>query len=345
MRGLVKFAPGVGNVEVRDLPYPKMQGPDWVIIKIAACGLCATDVHVGQDTFNSWPPVVLGHEFSGTVCEVGPEVSMVKIGDRVTAEPKTGSCGKCPACRQGMLQLCPTRRAPGWGVNGGMTEYIALPESLLHKLPDNVPFDVGALCEPLAIAIHEVDERAKVECMDSVVITGSGPIGILCAFVAKSSGASQVIMSGLSRSEAIRFPVAREVGVDVIVNIEHENLLERVNELTNGKGADLIIEASGSGTAIRDLPLLARTGGRISCIGLCPKDEAPFRWNTAMRKMLDVHFNFSSSYTAWDKALLLMAHSRYDISKIITHHEKIEDWERVFNDQVNERSVKAVFEF
>lgn len=224
-----------------------------------------------------------------------------------------------------------------------MTDYIAMPELLLHKIPDGVPFDIAALCEPLAVAVHEVTERTGVECSDIVVVTGAGPIGILAAFVAKACGASQVIMTGMNKSEAVRFPVARAMGVDVLINVEKEDPVKRVMEMTGGKGADLLIETSGAGPAIMQLVEMAKPCGRISAIGLCAQDMASLKWNSAMFKALDLHFNFSSSYSSWEKALRLMASTRFDLSNVITHRAKIEDWERVFQDIQDEKGVKGMF--
>ncbi|MDR1534250.1 MAG: alcohol dehydrogenase catalytic domain-containing protein [Planctomycetota bacterium] len=343
MLGLVKYARGVGQVGIREVEKPLIAAPDQVLIKLKACGVCATDLHVLHDTFRYWPPVVLGHEFSGEVVETGGEVEDFRPGDRVVAEPKTIVCGKCEVCKQGKTNLCVHRRAPGWGVNGGMTDYIAVPERLLHRIPEGVPYDIAALCEPLAIAVHEIDERCGVDCADVVLVNGAGPIGILAAYVAKSSGASRVYLTGRSKSEPIRFKAALALGADGVINVEREDPVARVLELTGGRGADLVVEASGAPAGIRRLAEMTRIGGRITCIGLCPSDEAAISWNTAMYKQLDIHFNFSSSYTSWGKALRLMASSRYDLANAISHRETIADWERVFRDIEEERAVKAMF--
>ena len=343
MLGLVKFARGPGNVGVREVAKPAVSAPDQVLLKIKACVVCATDLHVMDDTFRYWPPVVLGHEFSGEVVETGAEVADFKPGDRVVAEPKTFVCGRCDVCKQGKTNLCVHRRAPGWGVDGGMTDYIAVPERLLHRIPDGVPYDIAALCEPLAITVHEIDERCGVNAADVVVINGAGPIGVLSAFLAKSAGASRVYITGMTRSEPVRFKAALALGADGVVNVEREDPVKRIMELTGGLGADLIVETSGSPAGIRRLAEMARICGRITCIGLCPADEAAISWNTAMYKQLDIHFNFSSSYTAWDKALRLMASTPLDLRSAISHHETIGNWERVFGDIREERAVKALF--
>jgi len=343
MRGLVKYDKGVGFVDVREVEKPILHSPDDVLIKIKACGLCATDVHVWKDEFRYWPPVVLGHEFAGEIVEAGANVTRYKTGDRVVAEPKVGSCGVCDACREGKIQLCVHRRAPGWGVNGGMTDYVTIPANMLHKIPDSVPYDIAALAEPMSIVVHEITERAGIQCSDVVVIIGAGPVGILSAFVAKACGASKVIVTGMTASEKVRFPAALAVGADEVINVEKTDPVARIMELTNGRGADLIVESSGSPAGILNMPAMARIGGRISCIGLCKTDHASLLWNTAMYKALDLYFNFSSSFTAWDKALKLMESTKIDLHHVISHRETIDNWERMFASQSDESAIKVMF--
>jgi L-iditol 2-dehydrogenase len=224
-----------------------------------------------------------------------------------------------------------------------MTDYIAMPEALLHHIPDGVPYDIAALCEPLAVAVHEVTERATIECSDFVVITGAGPIGILAAFVAKACGAYRVVITGMDKSEAVRLPIARELGADVTINVQKEDAVQRVMDLTNGKGADLVIETSGSEAAISQTVDMAKTCGRICAIGLGSKDYAGLKWNSAMFKALNLYFNFSSSYSSWEKALKLMAATHCDLSKIITHRASIEQWEPVFQAIQDETAIKGMF--
>jgi L-iditol 2-dehydrogenase len=344
MKALMKVAKGVGFVEIRDIPVPGIPDPDWVLIKIKAAGVCGTDLHIFHDKFRYWPPVVLGHEFSGEIVEAGEKAKKrFRPGDRVVAEPKNEACGVCDVCRQGMIHLCEHRRAPGWGVNGAFTDYIIMPSYLVHKMPEGLSFELAALTEPMAIVVHEVTERGKIECQDTVVVTGAGPIGILAAFAAKSAGAGKVIMTGMNAGEKMRFKIAKELGTDHIINVEKENPVEKVRELTGGKGADIIIEASGSLQAISQSVEMVRTSGRICAVGLTNSESVNFLWNKAMYKALEIIFNFSSSYTAWDRALNLIANTKMDLNKLITHKTSIDNWQSVFKDLENEIGVKALF--
>ncbi|HEY3415391.1 MAG TPA: alcohol dehydrogenase catalytic domain-containing protein, partial [Armatimonadota bacterium] len=155
MQALVKTQKGVGFLALLDVEQPK-PGPGEVLIEVKACGICGTDVHVLHDQFPYWPPVVLGHEFSGEVVELGPEAKYYKVGDRVVGEPHTQACGHCYLCRTGNVQICPTKRSPGWGINGAFTKYLKMPEKLLHRIPDSMGYDVAAIVEPTANTVHDV---------------------------------------------------------------------------------------------------------------------------------------------------------------------------------------------
>lgn len=339
----MKVAKGPGNIEVRDIDKPVIPAEDWVLIRVKAAGVCGTDLHIWHDKFAYWPPVVLGHEFSGEIAEAGKKVSGFKPGDRVVAEPHSLACGICELCRQGRIQICESKRSPGWGINGAFTDYVAMPAMLLHRIPENVGYELAALAEPLAVTVHQVLERGRIECQDFVVVTGTGPIGIMAAFAAKAAGAAKVAMTGMNAGEHVRFPVARELGADYIINVEKEDAYGRIMELTEGRGADIVIETSGAGPAISQSVDLVRKCGRISAIGISSKDAVSFQWNKAISKVLDIAFNMSSSYTSWDRALSLLSNAGAALGGMITHRASITDWERVFNDLIEEKGIKALF--
>jgi L-iditol 2-dehydrogenase len=220
---------------------------------------------------------------------------------------------------------------------------MAIPVVLLHRIPDKLSYDVAALAEPLAITVHQVAERCGISCSDTVLVTGSGPIGILAAFVAKTMGADRVIMTGMNTGNLCRFPVAKKLGADVIVNIEQQSLEEALEQHTHGRGVDVVIETSGAGPAIGQGIRALRKCGRMSAIGLSSQQTVGFPWNEAMGKCIDMHFNYSSSYTAWDRALLLLAKNEELLSNVITHKTGLENWEAVFEDLVAEKGIKALF--
>jgi len=344
-KALVKTAKGYGNVEVWSVPIPELIREDWVLIKIHAAGICGTDIHVWEDKFQFWPPVILGHEFSGEVVETGKSVENFHVGDRVVAEPNSGGCGLCPYCRSGRMHLCKEKKTLGWRIDGVFTDYIALPELVLHKIPDGVSYLLAALCEPLAISIYDVAEHGRIELNDFVVVQGSGPIGILCAYVAKILGAGKVLLTGIDASEHCRFDVAKKVGVDYIVNVQQENLPGKVAELTNGMGADVVIESSGAPSAIAQSVELLKRNGRLLGVGIPAMNELIFPWKTAILNALDIYCSMSSSYTSWDRALDRLHKDGEILKNIITSTTRIDDWETSFRSLLAERDVKVVFTF
>ena len=343
MKALVKTAKGAGNIEVRHAPVPEIPYDDWVLIKVAAAGVCGTDLHIWHDTYPYWPPVILGHEFAGEVVGVGAAVKSYKAGDRVVAEPHAKACGVCDLCRRGIVQLCTFKRSPGWGIDGGFAEYVTMPEMLLHRVPDAIGDDIAALAEPMAIAVHQVTERSRVECQDFVVVSGAGPIGILCAFVAKACGAGTVAVTGVDACEYARFPAAKALGADVVINVQKRDALETVMDMTNGKGADLVIETSGAPGAIAQIVPMTKICGRVCVIGIPNQEHTPVPWKMAVHRSLDVAFCMSSGYSAWDKALALMARAKADLSRVITHREPLDNWESLFAELEAERGIKGLF--
>jgi L-iditol 2-dehydrogenase len=343
MRALQKHAKGKGFVEVRDVQKPVIKRDEDVLIKVKAAGVCGTDLHIYDDEFTYYPPVTMGHEFSGVVVETGKNVKNIKNGDRVVAEPHAEACMVCELCRCGYWQICPEKRSPGWGQNGAFTDYLTMPAKLVHKIPDKLSFEVAALIEPLAVAVNYVCERAKVMAQDTVVVVGAGPIGILCAFAAMENGAGKVIMLGVNADEAVHFPAALELGVDKVINVLKEDALAYISDLTGTRMADLVIETSGNENGIKTAINAVRKLGRLCVVGLTGKPDVRINWDIIMTKMLDVYFNMSTNYTCWDRAIALAANTKRDLTKLITRKESIENWEKAFNDLRKGREIKVLF--
>jgi L-iditol 2-dehydrogenase len=341
MQALVKTQKGVGYLELREAPEP-VAGPGEVIVEVKACGICGTDVHVAHDRFPYWPPVILGHEFSGQVVETGPDTSHYKAGDRVVGEPHTRACGHCYLCRTGNIQICPMKRSPGWGIDGAFARYVRMPERLLHRIPDQMTFDEAALVEPTANTVHDVVERARVDAGDFVVVLGPGPIGLLAGLTARAAGARHVLITGTPGDEAVRLKKARELGFESVVNVAETDPAEVVRDLTGGLGADLVIECSGSPRAIASAVDLVRKRGRICVIGLTGEDTIPFPWDRAAFKVCDIIFNLSTSYTSWDRTIALIASGRIPARGIVSHRVPLTDWKYAFDEIEAQRALKVL---
>jgi L-iditol 2-dehydrogenase len=259
MQALVKTKRGVGNTELLDVEEPTPK-PGEVKIEVKACGICGTDIHIYHDRSETRPPVIMGHEFSGVVCELGEGVDRVKLGDRVVSETTVRSCGVCRYCRMGCYDICPTRWALGRGGNGAFARYLVMKAEMLHQLPDSVDYIEGALTEPLACCVHAATEFTHMAAGDVVVITGDGAIGLLTRQVARASGATVVLLGHHDE----RLALGRELGESHALNANDENVAPLVRRLSDGYGADVILECTGSESAINMGLKLVRYRGQYT---------------------------------------------------------------------------------
>lgn len=341
MKALVKTAKGRNLIELKKVPRPEISAAE-VLIQVRFAGICATDIHIQNDKFPYWPPVVMGHEFSGVVVEIGDEVKNWKIGDRVVAEPHTQACGECFLCRTGNIQICEHKRSPGWGIDGAFAEFLKIPAYLLHRIPEGLSFEEATLAEPTAVVIYEVLERSGVEPGDFVVVVGPGPLGLLSIVLSKASGAAQVAVVGTASAEKNRFAIAEQIGADHIINISKQNPIDVITELTKGKGADLVVESSGSPSGINCSIEVVRKLGRIASVGFSSENQVPFPWNRAMYKNCQITFTMSSSYSSWDRALALMD-GKVNVKPLITDIFNIEEWEKAFKKASERKAGKVLF--
>ncbi len=329
MEGLVKTGKGTGFIELKEVPIPSIKANE-VLIKVKAAGICGTDIHILHDSFPYYPPVILGHEFAGEIVEVGKEVQGWRKGDRVVAEPHSRTCGVCDLCRAGYSQICPDKRSPGWGMDGAFANYVTMPFSLLHRIPEKINYESAAVAEPLAIVLHEVAERGKIHAGDKVVVFGAGPIGLLSAKVALLSGASQVILVGTDRDVDYRFKIAQQIPVDYIINGSKEDVVAKIEENTKGKLVDVAIEASGSPKAIAQTVQVIKHLGRIIGVGLPGNRMVEFPWQIAMAKVAEIYFNMSSSHSSWNRAMNLMESGKIDPGFVVSHKFTLKEWKQAF---------------
>ena len=239
--------------------------PDEVLVKVSACGICGTDVHIVEGMSRSTPPVVLGHEYAGVVEECGTQVTGYAPGTAVAVDPNI-SCGRCFYCQRGLAHLCEDLRALGVDIDGGMAEYSLVPQSQLYEIPADLPTEARAFIEPVSCAIHGID-RARISSGDSVAIVGGGTIGLLMLQLARSAGASNFIV--IEPAEE-RKQIARVLGADHIVDPKDAGAA--INDLT-GVGADVVIECVGKPQTMQVALALARRGGTVEFFGVCPIGE------------------------------------------------------------------------
>lgn len=266
MKAAVKTRPEPGFLEVIDYPIPHPK-PGEVLVRVRASGMCGTDVLLYDWTYEGRkpvvPPVIIGHEASGEIVEVGSGVDHLQIGARVSMEAIIG-CGQCYYCRSGYKNLCPNWAHLGISFDGTFAEYVACPAEGVHVLPDSVSWEEGALLEPISIVVHAL-ERTPVAPGDKVVVIGPGPMGLLVLQAAKAAGASVVVCG--TKGDEPRLSLARTLGADYTCSIDEIDALEYVRSLTHGLGADVVFEAAGTAAGVQDALAMVRGMGRVMILG------------------------------------------------------------------------------
>jgi alcohol dehydrogenase/L-iditol 2-dehydrogenase len=337
---VVQYALEPLAVELREVAVPEI-GDNDVLLRVGAVSVCGSDVHQAYNT-HSWPvnvPVVLGHEFGGTVAKAGASVKSVREGDRVVSETAAEVCGECMLCRTGRYNLCPRRKGFGYGIDGAMATFVKVPARCLHKIPDTLPFDFACLAEPHAVAYNAVCVNSTIRPGDFVVVLGPGPIGLLCARMAALGGADPLLVVGLS-VDAARLDAAARLGATHVVNADRENVDEVVREL-NPLGADLVCDASG---ASRTLPLalaLARPDGQVTKVGWSPS-VMPLDMNPLVQKNIRLQGSFSHNFPVWERVIHLLDRRLTRPDAIVGLTSALDGWREAFEAMHDGRVIKSV---
>lgn len=260
---------GIGQLFTREVDKPT-PGPDDLLVRVEACGVCGTDRHLFHGEFPSRPPVTLGHEFSGIIEATGSHVSGFAVGDRITGDPNI-ACGRCSHCVNGRVNLCRNLQAIGIHRDGGFADYVLVPQKQAFLLPANLDPMHGAFCEPLACCLHGID-LAGIQAGSSAVVLGGGVIGLLAVQLARLAGATTVI---LSTRQASRRTLAEELGATASVDPSAADIIETIagpNGLVPG-GVDVVLECAGVGETVIQATKLARPGGTAVILGVMPQGE------------------------------------------------------------------------
>lgn len=247
---------GPNQIEAQEVPLPSIE-PGEALVRVEACGFCGSDINVVAGTHpRAQAPLTIGHELSGCIVEIAGAANDLVVGDRVTTYPLI-SCGHCHACTHGSPHVCRELRLFGFDVDGGMAEFVKLPMNSLLKLPDEMPAHIGALIEPLAVAVHGV-HRASLQDVKVAAVLGAGPIGILTALVAKARGIPHVLISDVLPS---RLELAESVGLTAVP--AGAEIREHVLSLSAQNGADVIYECAGHPSSSKEMTALVRSRGMI----------------------------------------------------------------------------------
>jgi L-iditol 2-dehydrogenase len=338
MKALVKVAPGHWGLELRDIPVPQVQ-PHQIKIQVAGCGICGTDVHIVRGAWRCDPPVVLGHEWCGTVVEVGKSVAKFAVGDRVVASNPAQTCGNCFYCLAGNPFMCPDRISAGYMIDGAFAEFICIDARRAHRIADHVTFRAAALGEPIAVAVHAVLERTTVRAGDVVLVSGPGCIGLLTMLVAKLQGAT-VLISGLDTDQS-RLDLAEKLGADHAINVQQNDPIEVVRSLTGGRGADFVFDCSGSAKSISTTWQAVKKQGTVVSVGVLPGPiETDF--NQIMMKELTVIGTYGYVWTSWERTVTLLAQNRLPAAEIVSHELPLDQFQLGFDMTMDGRASKVV---
>ncbi|HIH88417.1 TPA: alcohol dehydrogenase catalytic domain-containing protein [Candidatus Bathyarchaeota archaeon] len=339
MRAVIKSKPAPG-VEFAEVPKPKIK-PDEVLIEVKTAAICGSDLGIYDYTpaySKMRLPVVMGHEFSGRVAKVGKEVKGYKVGDRILAE-SVKACGVCAYCRTGHENLCDASTLFGIHVDGGMAEHIAVPYKLLHRLPEELGYDAGALIEPLSNALHFVKDCTPIQLGDFVVVQGCGPIGLFSAQLFRLAGA-EVIVTGVN-VDTERFKIAGGLGLET-VNVETEDLSAIVMERTGGRGADTAFVATGAPPAVAQAAGIVKKRGRITVIGIFGRPvEVPM--TQVVRREITLAGAYDAKPENFDQSIKLAKSGAIKVGELITHRLSLEKAGEAFEAAKSRVGCKVVF--
>jgi len=345
MKAIVKTRKEPG-IEVLDVDVPSIGDTD-ILVKTAYGSLCGSDVHIYEwtsayENFISLP-LILGHEFSGRVVEVGSRVVAVAPGDRISALPIM-PCGVCDSCGVGRGDLCNSRQTPGMGSDGFFAEYGRLSGGAsIFKLPDSISYESAAVLEPFCVSLNAMDVSG-FQMGQKVAVLGPGPIGLFATLLLRVGGAGFIMMVGTS-SDARRFELAEKCGADAIVDVDVEDPAKKAVELTGGgreAGLDLVFEATGNPKSIPQALDMIRPGGKVIMIGI-HSGPAEFDPTATVRQRKSLVGSYVYTPQTWQRAITLMALGRVDVGPVITHRLPLDRAEEGFELALAKEAGKVLF--
>ena len=340
MKALVKHSPKEG-IWMEDVPDPKC-GHGEVRIRITHTAICGTDKHIFE--WDEWAqnnlklPLIVGHEFCGIIDEVGPHATHYKVGDRVSGEGHI-TCGNCRNCRAGKKHLCPETIGVGVHRDGAFAEYLVIPESNVWPLHEDIPSEIAAFFDPLGNAVHTA--LAFNITGEDILICGAGPIGMMAAAICKFSGSRNIVVTDIND---YRLNLAKDLGASRTVNPRKEDIGTVFEELGISHGFDVGLEMSGNPEAFNQMISLMYNGGNIALLGLLP-NSTKVDWNKVIFKGLNIKGIYGREmYDTWYK-MTQMIRSGLSVSKVLTHHFKIDDFQKAFKVIESGNCGKVVLEW
>ena len=349
MRALAKVTPGPG-LDMIDVPEP-VTGPDDVKIRVRRAGLCGTDLHLHD--WDEWAastvqvPLVLGHEFSGEIVELGDDVDAssggkLAVGQRVSGEGHV-VCGHCRNCRAGRRHVCINTRGIGVHRDGAFADYVVIPATNVWVQPDNISLELAAIFDPFGNATHTALQWPMVG--EDVLITGAGPIGVMATAIARHAGARFVTVTDVS---AVRLDLATRAGADLVIDSSSTPIRDAQVALGMKEGFDIGLEMSGAPSAVREMLDNMNHGGRVAMLGL-PKDDYSIDWARVITHMITIRGIYGrqmfDTWYAMAAMLQTSAELRRSIESVITHVFRADQWREAFDTARSGRCGKVLIDW
>lgn len=334
MIALRKIAPTKKGMVLEEIPVPKCNKNE-VLVEVYCVGICGSDLHIWRDEKEHKEPVTLGHEYSGKVIEVGSSCNRIKPGDRICGDLET---------ENGRI---------GTHADGAFAPYVVIPEALAHKLPDNVSYEEGAMVELVTCMSHDLMYRSRINPADFVVVLGPGPIGLTLTQLVHLWTPRFVLTTGL-KSDFVRLNMAKKFGADLTWYSE-DDPVKKVMELTNSRGADLIVDATGGEAAVTQATKMARFGGWITIVGLWGHeikvnlDMISYHnltvrggWGWAGMESDSQAVRMAAGFESWERSLKILALNKVDMTKMITRKITLEQWYEAYCDLEDKKEIKVM---
>lgn len=325
MKALLRYSDTPRDFGMGEVTEP-VTPPGMVKIRVAYAGICGSDLHIYLGEESGFPQGIHGHEFSGTIAELGEGVTGFTLGQRVTAEHTASTCGRCVYCKTGRYQLCAGRHSIGFDTPGAFTEYVLVDPQYIHPLPEHVSLRAGALTEPLACIVHAVS-LVETEPGMSVLVVGPGPMGLLTALTLRAYGCHPELIGTAADKE--RLDRAAAAGIAVVTEPRPE-------------GYPLTVDCSGAGGGIRTALTALVKGGTLLQVGIAAK-EVTLPYDQMVYRELKIQGTFCHTWKDWRQALRLQESGLLDLSPVITGEVALEDWKGTFEDLLDKKGMKVLF--
>jgi threonine 3-dehydrogenase len=341
MKALSKLKPEPGIWMIDDAPIPEIGAND-VLVKIRKSAICGTDMHIHN--WDKWAqktipvPMIVGHEYVGTIADMGRNVKDYRIGQRVSGEGHI-VCGHCRNCRAGLRHLCPNTIGVGVNRQGSFAEYLSLPAENVFPIPDDIEDDLAAIFDPLGNAVHTALSFDLIG--EDVLITGAGPIGIMAAAICRHAGARHIVITDINEW---RLDLARKMGVSLAVNVTQKTAKDAMDELGMSEGYDVGLEMSGVDSAFRGMIATLKNGGKMALLGI-PSQDIAIDWNQVIFKGLFLKGIYGREmFETWYK-MKAMLQSGLDIKPVITHRFPIDDFQKGFDAMNSGKAGKVILDW